>query len=163
METDVLLLLALVMALGLVGVVIPVVPGLLIVALAAVAWASWEGGAFAWAVLAVILVVLGAGTVTKYLLPGRTLKDAGAPWSTLLLGAVGAVVGFFAIPVVGLVIGGVSGVWLAELRRLRSGRSAWRSTWATLKAIGLGVLLELTAGVVGVAIWVVAVLVLSST
>lgn len=162
MGDDVLLLLALAMALGLVGVVVPVVPGLLIVAAAAVAWAWGDGSATAWAVLAVMLVVLAIGTLMKYVLPGRTLKGAGAPWSTLLVGAAGAIVGFFVIPVVGLAVGGILGVWLAELRRLRSSRGAWRSTWTTMKAIGLGVLLELTAGIVAVVIWVVAVLVVRS-
>jgi len=163
MDAGVLLLFGLAMAIGLVGTVVPVLPGLLVVAVAGVGWAWLEGGVAAWTVAVAMLAVLACGTVAKYVLPGRTLKDAGAPWSTLLVGAVAAVVGFFAIPVVGLLVGGVLGVWLAELRRLRSGRGAWRSTWATLKAIGLGVLLELTAGVVAVAIWVVAVLVLRST
>ncbi len=160
MDLGVLLLLALGMAVGLVGIVVPVVPGLLLVAAVAVTWAVVEGGAGAWVVVAVMLVVLGLGTIAKYVLPSRTLKEAGAPWSTLVLGAVGAIVGFFVIPVVGLIVGGVLGVWLGEFRRLRDGGAASRSSWATLKAIGIGLLLELVAGVVAVGIWVAGVLVL---
>jgi uncharacterized protein YqgC (DUF456 family) len=78
------------------------------------------------------------------------------------LGAVGAIVGFFVIPVVGLLVGGVLGVWLGELRRLRDAGAARRSTWATLKAIGIGLLLELAAGLVAVGIWVAGVLLLSA-
>lgn len=160
LDVGVLLLLGLGMAVGLVGVLVPAVPGLLLVAAVAVGWAVLEGGVGAWVVFAVMLVVLAAGTVAKYVLPGRSLREAGAPWSTLALGAVGAIVGFFIIPVVGLLVGGVAGVWLGELRRLRNGGAARRSTWATLKAIGIGILLELTAGIVAVLIWATAVLVM---
>lgn len=162
METDVLLLFALLMAVGLAGVLIPVVPGLLVVAATTVGWAWWAGTATAWAVAGVMLVVLGLGTAAKYVLPGRTLKEAGAPWTTLVLGAACAVVGFFVIPVVGLLIGAVLGVWVGELARLRTARGAWRSTWATVKAIGVGMLLELAAGVTAVAFWAVAVLLMRS-
>lgn len=160
MDIDLLLLLGLGMAVGLVGIVVPVLPGLLLVAAVAVTWAVLEGGAGAWVVVAIMLVVLALGTIAKYVLPGRTLKEAGAPWSTLAVGAMGAIVGFFVIPVVGLIVGGVLGVWLGELRRLRDGGAAWRSSRATLKAIGIGLLLELVAGVVAVGIWVAGVLVL---
>ncbi len=153
-----LLAFGLVMAIGLVGVVVPGVPGLLLVALAGAGWAVQLGRPAAWAVVAVMLVVLAGGTVAKYVLPGRTLKDTGAPRSTLLIGVAGAVVGFFVIPVVGLPIGGLVGVWLGELRRLRAPTPAWRSTLQTAKAVGLGMLVELTAGVVAVLIWLAGAL-----
>jgi len=154
-----LLLLGLLMAAGLVGVVVPVLPGLLLIAVAGVAWAWLETGGAPWVVLAVMLVVLSVGTIAKYVLPGRTLKEIGAPRSTMLLGILGAIVGFFAIPVVGLLVGGVAGVYLSEMQRLSDSGAALRSTWATIKAIGVGMLLELAAGVLAVLIWVVAVVV----
>ena len=160
MSAEGLLLVAFVMAVGVVGVLIPVVPGLLLVAGAALVWALTEQDTLSWVVFAAMLVVLGMGTAAKYVLPARNLAAAGAPRSTMMLGAVGAVIGFFVIPVVGLVVGGVGGVFVAELRRLSGNRAAaWRSTWVTVKAVGLGILLELVAGLVAVAIWVVAVLV----
>ena len=54
----------------------------------------------------------------KYVVPGRRLKENGIPNSTLLLGGVLGVVGFFVIPVVGLLVGFVLGVYLAELNRV---------------------------------------------
>jgi uncharacterized protein YqgC (DUF456 family) len=146
------------MLVGLVGVVVPGIPGLLLVAAVTGVWAYDQGGSAAWVVFGVVLVVLVLGTVAKYVLPSRTLKAAGAPISTLLLGLVGAVVGFFAIPVVGLLIGGAVGAYVGELLRLRDAAAAWRSTVATAKALGLGMLLELVAGVLAVAIWFAAAL-----
>jgi uncharacterized protein len=153
-------LVLLVMLVGLVGVVVPVIPGLLLVWAAGVGWAWLDGGGLSrWAVVAVMTAVLGAGTVLKYALPARSATTSGAPRSTVLIGAVGAVVGFVVIPVVGLVVGGVGAVYLAELRRLGDGRAAWRSTRSVLVGVGLGMLVELAAGFLAVVVWVVGVLV----
>ena len=46
----------------------------------------------------------------------------------MLAGALLGIVGFFVIPVVGLVIGFVVGVYLAEWYRLRDVARAWRAT-----------------------------------
>ena len=148
-----------IMLVGLVGVLLPVLPGLLLIGLAGLAWASLDGGGAArWTVVASMLVVLLAGTVAKYVLPARSARSTGAPRSTMLLGAVGAVVGFFVIPVVGLVVGGVGAVFLAELNRLGDAASAWRSTRAVLVGVGIGVLIELTAGLLAILVWVAGVL-----
>ena len=148
-----------IMLVGLVGVLLPVLPGLLLIGLAGLAWAATDGGGVArWTVVATMLVVLLAGTVAKYLLPARSARTTGAPRSTVLLGAVGAVVGFFVIPVVGLVIGGVGAVFLAELNRLGDATSAWRSTRVVLVGVGVGVLIELTAGLLAILVWGAGVL-----
>jgi uncharacterized protein len=102
MDVGVLILLGLAMAVGLVGVILPV-------------------------------------------LPGRSLRQSGAPTSTL-------------IPVVGLLVGAVVGIFLGELRRFDRASAAWRSTVTTLKAIGAGILVELAAGLVAMGIWLVSVL-----
>ena len=158
MDSGVLFLIGLAMAVGLVGVVVPVLPGLLLVAAAGLVWAIMADGSAPWVVFALMMLVLAAGTVAKYVLPGRSLKQAGAPTSTLVLGGIGAIAGFFLIPVVGLPIGAVVGIYLGELRRLSDGRAAWRSTVATAKAIGVGMLIELGAGMMAAGIWLAAVL-----
>ena len=154
------LLLLVIMLVGLVGVLLPVLPGLLLIGLAGLIWAWGDGGGVArWTVFATMAVVLLAGTVAKYALPARSARTTGAPRSTVLLGALGAVVGFFVIPVIGLVIGGVGAVFLAELNRLGDAGSAWRSTRAVLVGVGFGVLIELTAGLLAIVVWVAGVLV----
>lgn len=153
-------LVAVVMAIGVVGVVVPLLPGLLLIWAAGLWWTLADGGGPArWTVLGVMTALLVAGAVAKYVLPARSAATRGAPAITLLVGAVGAVVGFFVIPVIGLVVGGVGGIFLAELVRLRNGRQAMATTWATLVAIGVGVLVELTAGLAMVLTWIVGLLV----
>jgi len=158
MDLGTLVLIGLAMAVGLVGVVIPVIPGLLLVGVAGLGWAILADGAGPWIVFGVMVAVLLVGTIAKYVLPSRTLRQAGAPASTLVLGAVGGVVGFFAIPVIGLLVGAVAGIYLGEARRLKDSKAAGRSTLSTVKAIGIGLLIELLAGVLAVAIWFVSVI-----
>jgi uncharacterized protein len=154
------LVVLLVMLVGLVGVLVPFLPGLVLVWAAGIAWVWFDGHGPAHLFVGVVLTgLLAVGIVAKYVLPARSASGAGAPKSTLLVGAAGAVVGFFVIPVVGLVVGGVAAVYLAELARLQDLGLAWRSTWAVLRGIGIGMLVELTAALLMVGVWTLAVLV----
>ena len=157
-DTVLTALLGLVMLVGLVGVVVPVLPGTLLVLAAGVAWALLvvDGGAGRWVVVGVMTALLLAGLVLKYVLPGRRLHGA-LPRRTLLLAAACGVVGFFLLPPLGLLLGGVLGTYLGEASRLGNGPEARRSTVQVLKAVGLGVLAELGAGVLMVATWLVGV------
>lgn len=154
------LVVLLVMLVGLVGVLVPVLPGLLLVWAAGLAWAWLDGGGPRWAVVAVLTVLLVTGTATKYALPARRATTEGAPRRTLVLGAVGAVVGFFVVPVLGVVVGGVGAVYLAEVQRLGDATAAWRSTRAVLVGVGIGILVELVTGVIMVAVWAASALLL---
>jgi len=146
----------LVLLVGLVGVVVPVLPGTVLLLGGVLAWAVLTGGATAYVVLAVVAAVLAAGQVVKYAVPGRRLQASGVPTSTLWWGAGVGVVGFFVVPVVGLLLGFVVGVYAAEHRRV--GAAAARpSTVAALRAVGLSILVELTAGVLAVLVWAVGV------
>jgi uncharacterized protein YqgC (DUF456 family) len=149
-------LVALAIATGLVGILVPALPGSLLVGAAVVAWATERGGATAWTVTAVALGLLVAGAVVKYLVPGRRLQRAGVPTSTLVAGAVLGVVGFFVVPVVGVPLGFVLGVYLVEWQRL-GGRDAWPATVHALKAVGLGILIELAFGILAAATWAIGV------
>ncbi|MCY7372378.1 MAG: DUF456 domain-containing protein [Spirochaetaceae bacterium] len=150
------LLVLLVMAAGLVGIVVPVLPGLLLIWGAGIFWAWADGGGARWAVAALLTLLLVGGSVAKYTLPARSASGAGAPRRTLVLGALGAVAGFFVIPVAGLLVGGVAAVFLAEWQRLGEPAPAWRSTRAVLVGVGIGLLVELATGVLMIWLWVIA-------
>jgi uncharacterized protein YqgC (DUF456 family) len=154
--TGVEVLVALAIAIGLVGVIIPLLPGSLLVLGAILVWAWHLGTATAWIVFAVATAFIVLGGVVKYVVPGRRLKDNGIPSSTLLLGGVLGVVGFFVIPVIGLLIGFVLGVYLAELARVGAD-SAWPATKHALKAVGLSMLIELVACLCAAVTWALGV------
>lgn len=155
--TDVVV--GLVIVVGLVGVVVPVLPGVLLVLGAVVAWALERQDGVGWAVLVVAVVVFAVGQVAKYLLPGRSLKQAGVPARVTWAGVALGVVGFFVIPVVGLVVGFVLGIYLAERLRLRTHAAAWPSTVHALRAAGWSILIELGAALLIAVTWAVGVLV----
>ena len=93
----------------------------------------------------------------KYLWPMRA--DAGADvgtWS-LLAGGVLGVIGFFVIPVVGLVIGFVVGVFPAELASRHDSRLAWASTVHAIKGVALSVGVELAGALLATMVWVAGV------
>ena len=154
------LLVGLVMLVGLVGVVVPLLPGTALVLAAGVGWAVLvvEQGTARWVVVGVMAALLLAGTALKYALPGRHLAGR-LPRRTLLLGAVGAGVGLLLLPPLGLLLGGVVGVYAAEAQRSRDRSEAWRSTVQVLRAVGIGVLAELTAAVLMVGTWLVGLVV----
>jgi uncharacterized protein YqgC (DUF456 family) len=152
------LLAGLAVLVGLVGIVVPVLPGTLLIAAAVLAWAVAVGGTEAWSYAAAALVLLTVGTVVKYAVPGRRLKASGVPTRSIVTGGLLGMAGFFVVPVVGLFLGFVLGVYLAELQRL--GReAAWPSTVAALKAVGLSILIELAAGLLAGCAWLVGAVV----
>lgn len=151
------ILCALVVALGLIGILVPILPGSVLILGAVVVWALATGGALAWTTTGVVAAVLVAGGVVKYLVPGRRLQVAGIPASTQWAGVGLGIVGFFVVPVVGLFLGFVLGIYAAEHRRLGAQR-AWPSTKHALRAVGLSILIELAAGVVATLAWVAGVL-----
>lgn len=150
------ILVALAILVGLLGILVPILPGPVLILVAVLVWALDVGGSTAWLVLAVVATLLVVGTIVKYAVPGRRLKDAGIPSSTQWTGVALGVVGFFVVPVLGLFLGFVAGVYLAEHRRL-GGDRAWPSTMAALRAVGLSILIELAAAVLAAGAWVVGV------
>ena len=149
-------LIAVLIAVGVAGILVPVLPGMLLVLVAILVWALEIGTATAWAVFAVATAFLVVGTVVKYVVPGRRLKASGVPSSTLWVGALFGFVGFFAIPVVGLFVGFVLGVYVAERRRVGAA-AAGPSTRHALRAVGVSILIELVAASLAALTWVVGV------
>lgn len=154
---EVELLVGLVILVGLVGIVVPVLPGSILILGAVLVWTVSDGSGTAWTVFAVATTVLVLGAIVKYVIPGRGLRSAGVPNRTIMFGGLLGIVGFFVVPVIGLVIGFVLGVYLSEVRRV--GRHlAWPSTVAAMKAVGLSIFVELVAGFLAAGVWAVGAL-----
>jgi uncharacterized protein YqgC (DUF456 family) len=156
-STGGIVLVALVIAVGLIGIVVPLLPGILLVYAAILVWALVEHNVTSWVTLAVVTVLIGATTLTKYMWPMKRMRAADVGTLTLLAGAVLGIVGFFVIPVVGLVIGFVLGVYLAELANRHDQRIAWVSTKHALKGVALSVGVELAGGLLATMAWVFGV------
>lgn len=158
MSTGGLILVAMAIAVGLAGILVPLLPGSLLVWAAIAVWAYVQHTTVSWVILGVATAVLGAGVLVKYLWPARRMRAADVSGRTLAAGAVLGVVGFFVIPVAGLLVGFVLGVYLAELVQRRDRRRAWASTVHAVKGVMLSVGIELAAALLAAAAWVVGVL-----
>jgi uncharacterized protein YqgC (DUF456 family) len=148
------LVIGLVIAIGLLGIVFPVLPGGIIVGLAIGVWAFVVGG-WAWAFFAAAAIVIAAAEVIKYYVAGRTLKSAGVPNVTVVVGGIVGIVGFFVVPVVGLILGFILGAMVSELVRGWSFEQAWRGAVAAMKAAGASMLVELSGALIATTIWLV--------
>ncbi|MFE9468194.1 DUF456 domain-containing protein [Streptomyces virginiae] len=156
MDVPQLLLVGLVLLLGLVGVLVPGVPGTWLVWAGLLRWALHERPAPAWSLLR------GDGPAARG--PGGEVAAAAAaaprtpghPPDGGLRGR-GAVLGFVLVPVLGAVPGFVGGVYLCERLRLGGHGEAWTSTRAVMRAVGPSVLVELFACLLVVGAWVGAV------
>jgi uncharacterized protein YqgC (DUF456 family) len=156
METSVVVVaVALVMAAGLAGAIVPAVPGLPLIWAGALGYGIVEEfGPEGVAAMTVITLLLLLGAASKYVLAHRRARAAGAPRGSIVTGALFGFVGFFVIPVVGFFVGAPLGVLLAERRRVGDWGAAWASTRGVIAAFGIGVLLEMAAGVGMIAAWV---------
>jgi uncharacterized protein YqgC (DUF456 family) len=108
-------------------------------------------------VLGMVTAILAATMAIKYLWPVKRMRAADVSPTTLAAGAVAGVIGFFVIPVLGLLVGFVLGVYLAELAHRRDQRRAWASTVHAVKGAALSVGVELAGGLLATAAWVVGV------
>ena len=142
---------------GLVGIVVPVLPGLVLVLGGVLVWALVEGTPLAWGIFAVCTLITIAGYVLQYTLPGRRMRERGVSSSTLFLAVVFGIVGFFVIPVVGAIVGFVLGIFVVELSRSRDGALAWTRTKHALVAVLHSMGIELAAALAITALYVAGV------
>lgn len=138
-ETVVTVICGVAIVVGVAGTVIPVLPGSILIGLSLLVWALWGGaGTTGWVVFGIGLVFVLAGMAAGAVLTGRKLKQHSIPGRSVLAGLVLGVAGMFVLPVVGLFVGFAAGLLLSELWRTRAVRKALASSWAALKATGLG-------------------------
>ncbi|MER0243472.1 DUF456 domain-containing protein [Streptomyces sp. HSW2009] len=157
MGTGQLVLDGLVLLFGLVGVVLPGVPGPLLVWAGVLWWSMAEKTTAAWGLLACATALLLLNQALRWLLPARSMQGSGITRGTLLLAATAAGAGFVLLPVIGAVPGFLAGLYTAERIRLGAHGPAWVSTRNALRAIGYAVLIELVICLLITAAWVAAV------
>jgi uncharacterized protein YqgC (DUF456 family) len=143
---------------GLLGIVVPLIPGTPLLWIAILIWSTEQQTTLGWVVLALATAAVATAQVARILLPGRRLRAVGVPRRSLGLGVLLGLVGFFVVPVLGLVIGFLLGVYLSERHRLGSRDSALASTRSSVRAVGASVLIELLGGLVAAGVWFFAVL-----
>jgi uncharacterized protein YqgC (DUF456 family) len=152
LNTIVLVLTFLVMLVGLIGTVLPVIPGTVLIFLAALLYALVEGfQVVGWPTLLVLGLLMLVATTADLWASSVGAKLGGASGWSVLVGLLGGLVGFLFFSLPGAIIGAVLGVLLIELIRLGDLRralkagSGWAIGWALATVLQLGIGLVMVA------------------
>jgi uncharacterized protein YqgC (DUF456 family) len=154
---DVLVALCLVVAIT--GTVIPVLPGALLAGAAVFVWALIEGGSLAWTVFILVLAVLLVGQIARYLIPGRALRNDDLPWWVIVGASVLGIIGFFLVPVVGLPLFFILGIWLGVVIEGGAIAGSGQRAMTALKAVGIGILIEAGSVLLATGLWLTGLVV----
>jgi uncharacterized protein YqgC (DUF456 family) len=145
----------LLLAVAAIGTVYPVLPGSALAIVTLLVWAWAMGSPAAWAAAVIGSLLAGAGWSASVVLTGRKLRQHQIPKRSIAVAMVAAVAGMFLIPVVGLFVGFGAGLLASEYVRRRDFRSALRSSVETLKATGIGVLVEFGLVCLAGSVWMI--------
>ena len=142
-ETIATLITGLVLLVGVISVILPVLPGSLIVIIGLLVWAVLLGGPVAWTVAAVGVVLTLVGWSASTVLTGRVLRRERIPKGPIFIALLAGLVGLVVLPPLGLFLGFALGLFGAEFfRRGRDVQAAGSASLQALRAVGTGLLIE---------------------
>jgi uncharacterized protein YqgC (DUF456 family) len=145
----------LVMLAGLIGIVLPVIPGTVLIFVAAFFYALAEGfRTIGWPTLVVLGLLAIVATTADIWASTVGAKLGGASGWSVVVGLVGGFVGFLIFTLPGAIIGAILGVLLTEIVRVGDWRQALRAGSGWVIGWVLSTVLQLGIGLAMVAIFV---------
>jgi uncharacterized protein YqgC (DUF456 family) len=143
-----------VLLVGLVGLIVPIFPGLTVMWLGTLIYAFLQTAAgrmtgWDWALFVLITIMMIAGNVVDNIIIARKMRDKFVPWSSILLAFTASLIGsLFLTPVLGLVIAPLA-LFGLEYRRLKDRAAALEVTkaymigwgWSFAARFGIGILM----------------------
>ena len=144
-----------VMLFGLFSLLVPVIPGLVIIWVAALVYGIITGFTWVSAVLMVLITLLMAfGSIVDNLIMGASARQQGASWLSLGTATLAGVAGSIFFPPFGGFIAALLGIFIVEFIRARNWRQAFKSTRSMAAGCGWSVLVRFALGALMVFIWV---------
>ncbi|MBI9047417.1 MAG: DUF456 domain-containing protein [Anaerolineaceae bacterium] len=145
-----------VMLTGLVSLIIPVLPGLLLIWLSALIYLiidglTWGSGIFFFLISA--LTVFGSFTDEIFMSAGA--KKTGAPWFSVLAALIAMIIGTLVLPPIGGLLFALISIFVVEWIRLKEWREALESTRSMAVGFGWGVLAKIGVGMVMIILWLI--------
>lgn len=163
-DTPLIILAILLMAVGIIGAVVPLIPGPPLIWVGAFLWA-WADDfqRVGWVTLILLALIAVVAMASDLLATALTGIKAGMSWRTIAAAIVGGFVGGLLLSVVpvlgtllGAVLGAVSGVVLVEYLQRRDWPLAWQAAKVYLVGFVLGRIFELVLCVLMVVVFMVA-------
>jgi uncharacterized protein YqgC (DUF456 family) len=142
------------MLIGLIGIVLPLVPGTIVIFVAALIYALIEGfQAVGWPTLIVLGLLTFIATTADIWASSVGAKMGGASGWSVVVGLVGGLVGFVVLNLPGAIIGAVLGVLLIEIVRVGDLRQAFKAGGGWVLGWILATVVQLVIGLIMVAIF----------
>jgi uncharacterized protein len=148
------------MLLGLLLLVVPVLPGLIIMWLAALGYGLAVGfstpdgsSTLGIAIFVVITILAIGGSLVDNLLMGAGAKHGGASWGTTLAALLAGVLGTLFLPPFGGFILAPLAILLLEYLRLRNWNDAWRSLRGLAAGWGAAYFVRILLGLMVIGLW----------
>ena len=145
---------------GLLGLIVPVFPGLVIMWLGTLLYAILQNAAgnmtgWKWFCFGIITLLMIAGSIADNLIIAQKMRDKYIPWSSILFAfAASLIASLFFTPLIGLVAAPL-GLFLAESRRLKDRDAAVDSTKAYMIGWGWAFGARFLIGLVMIGFWMI--------
>lgn len=142
------------MLVGLVGLILPIFPGLLVMWLAALGYGVlYDFGTLGIVLFVVITILVVAGSLVDNVLMGAGALKGGASWVTMLVAMAAGVLGTLALPPVGGFIAAPLAILLLEYSRLKDWDKAWQALKGMATGWGLSFVARFVIGLIVMGLW----------
>ncbi len=148
------------MLVGLVGLLVPIFPGLIVMWLATLFYALVQASNqnmawYEWALFVLITLLMIAGSVVDNIIIARRVREKQVPWGSIIIGYLaGIIASLFLTPLIGI-LAAPAGLFGAEYLRLRNPQVAFASTRAWMTGWGITIAVRIAIGVVMIGLWVI--------
>jgi len=143
---------------GLIGLLIPVFPGLVVMWVAILVYAIVQTGLgnmtwVSWLLFVLITLLMIGGNISDNIIIAKHVRDKNVPWSSILWSfAAGILVSLFFTPILGILASPLA-LYLAEWRRLKDKTLALANTKAWMTGWGWSVAARMGVGMVMIIFW----------
>ena len=145
-----------VMFVGLLGLIFPILPGLVIIWVAGLVYGLITG--FNWVsgiIFALMTVLMAVGSVIDNVIMGASARQKGASWIAIGLSMVLAVAGSLLMPPFGGLILALIGLFGYEFFRLKDWRKAFDSTKSMAFGCGWSAVVRAGIGLLMIGLWII--------
>jgi len=140
---------------GLIGIVIPLIPGTLLIWLAVLIYVLVNGvssiGIASFVIISIIALFSGTADLWMPLLGAKT---GGASRRSLFLGVIGGLIGTLVAPLIGTILGYAAGILLGEYQKRGDLNEALRASAGGMAGWGLATAIQLGGGLLMLLIFV---------
>ena len=151
----VLVLTFLIMLVGLIGTVLPIIPGTILIFAGALLYALVDGfQVVGWPTLVVLGILAAVATTADLWASSIGAKIGGASGWSVVIGMLAGLVGFVVLNLPGAIIGAILGVLLTEIVRVGDWKQALKAGSGWVVGWILSTVVQLGIGLIMVAIFV---------